>query len=107
MNITFEQFIERKRREYGDKFDPSDLAQSFVPYFNSGDRIKVDFLGRDEESKPVYGHTVLTGVVGVTTGYKPVFLLMRTTRSLGSSLVLTPQDRIIAVKGSHGYKAVR
>lgn len=74
----YEDFIERKKREYGSKFDSSDLDKRFVKYFDSGQRIKVTFSYGESES----------GTVGITTGWKPVFLLMKTSRSHGSSTFL-------------------
>lgn len=93
MTTRYEQFIARKVREYGDKFDTSDLAPQFVRYFNSGERVRVDF-----------GYAQLTGTIGVTTGWRPAFLLMRTSRSHGSSDLLSKDDRIIAVKEGRAYR---
>lgn len=84
---SFQSYIESKRREYGDKFDASDLARQFVPYFESGQRVKVD-LGNDE---------ILTGTIGVTTGWRPCFLLMRTSRSIGSTWTLGKDDKVVEV----------
>jgi|BioPla2DNA2_1021312.scaffolds.fasta_scaffold50315_4 uncharacterized protein YydD (DUF2326 family) len=95
MKITtkYDQYIERKRREYGEKFNPSDLAKQFIPYFNDGKRIKVETCGM-----------TITGTVGVTTGWKPAFLLMRTSRSIGSPCVLSENDKITAVKYGKKYQ---
>ncbi len=41
--MQFNDYIERKQREYGKSFDPSDLNKSFIPAFNSGERVTVDF----------------------------------------------------------------
>jgi len=81
---SFQEFLERKRCEYGSKFDSSDLAPEFIPFYESQQRIKVDF-----------GDIVLTGTVGVTTGWKPIFLLMRTSRSVGSIYTLSSSDHIL------------
>ena len=81
----YEEYILRKKQEYGKKFSTAHLAKKFIPYYNSGERIKV---------KSHYGE-VKSGTVGVTTGWKPVFLLMLTSRSLGSSHLLTNKDKII------------
>ena len=92
----YEQYIERKRLEYGEKFDPSDLAKQFIPYFNAGTRIKVETCGM-----------TITGTVGATTGWKPAFLLMRTSRSIGSPWVLSENDKITAVKYGKKYQERR
>jgi len=74
----YENHIAMKKLEYGNKFSAIDLDKRFIKYFNSGQRIKVTFSYGESES----------GTVGVTTGWKPVFLLIKTTRSLGSSTFL-------------------
>ena len=89
---NYSELLNRKRREYGEKFDPSDLAEQFRPYFGTGQRIKVNF-----------GHEVVTGTVGVTTGWKPGFLLMRRIDSIGSSYLLSKSDKIEAVKVGNKY----
>ncbi len=97
MNMNrYQMFLARKDAEYGIEFDDSNLASKFVPYFNSGKRIKV--LTSD-------GRT-LYGTVGVTTGWKPVFLLMRNSNRVGSSDLLSDSDRIVAVQGTYTKKYV-
>lgn len=80
----YKEFIERKKKEYLSKFDDSDLDPRFIPFYENGERIKIESDGRQ-----------ITGTVGVTTGWKPVFLLMRTSRSLGSSEILNKDTKII------------
>ena len=92
----YEDFLWRKRREFGDHFDPSALAPAFVAYFNSGQRVKVAFAALGE----------MTGRVGVTTGWRPCFLLMRTSRSHGSPWLIGKLDRVVAVKQGRTYKEV-
>jgi hypothetical protein len=84
----FYSYIVRKEREYGEKFDPSDLvaARQFAPYYGNGIRIKVEVSGEK-----------LTGTVGVTTGWKPVFLLMEKKVDSGSSIVLDSKVKLLAV----------
>ena len=65
MYNDFNEFLKRKESEYPDSFDPSDLHSKFVPYYESGQRIEI---------KTDYGFQ--RGYVGITTGWKPVFLLM-------------------------------
>lgn len=87
---SFSEYLERKRREFGSQFDPSDLDRRFVRYFESGERISVDFWsGGPGWTQIVRGH------VSVTSGWKPSFMLMRTRRSMGSELLLGPRDRIV------------
>jgi hypothetical protein len=82
----YQQWLTRKQREHGSKWDPSDLAPQFIQYFHSDVRIKVDGpMG------------VRTGTIGVTTGWRPVFLLMHRSSAHGSTDTLGRQDRIIEI----------
>lgn len=84
---SYSELIARKKAEYGSKFDDSDLDKQYIRFFESGQRITVDF-----------GYEVKRGTVGVTTGWKPVFLLMLTKRSIGSSHTLPPgRTKILGV----------
>ena len=89
----YEELITRKRAQYGDKFDPSELAPQFVEAFNRGQSCRVAvpaFSG--EPGKKSWGH------IGVTTGWRPVFLLMRSSRCYGSSYVLKSDTPIIGCR---------
>lgn len=101
----FKDYLARKRNSYGSKFDPSDLAPDFVKYFESGDRVKVEWTWSNGQH-PVHVE-VLSGTIGITTGWKPVFLLMRTKRSIGSPYTIHAKDcRVIAVKKCNKYVEV-
>lgn len=91
----FDDYVRRARAAHGDKLNLAGLPAKFVPYFGTGDRIKI---------LTSYGET-MTGTVGVTTGWIPKFLLMRRSNAHGSSILLEETDRIIAVKheGSRNY----
>ena len=82
---TYKSFLDRKREEYGSKFDTGNLASKFVPYYENQHRIEV---------KMSCG-TIKRGRIGVTTGWRPSFLLMLTVRSIGSSWALANNDQII------------
>lgn len=92
MPERFSDYCQRKVRQLGDHFDPSGLDSRFIPFFESGERIKVETVG-----------LTLTGTVSVTTGHRPSFLLMRTRRSIGSPWLLGSRDRILAVKRGRSY----
>jgi hypothetical protein len=97
---TFLAFCGRQSRRYereGIAFSDTLLAPQFIPYFNSQQRIRVKFQ---------YG-LVLTGRVGVTSGWVPVFLLMRTSRSIGSEWTLSASDVILAVHDGRTYCSTR
>jgi len=89
---NYQETIKQCKAEHGDKFNASGLSKQFIPYYESGERIKVKSCSE-----------VLTGTIGKTTGWKPCFLLMRTSRSTGSSWTLSDKDQIIAVKQGRKY----
>ena len=89
---SFNEYLERKRAEFGDKFDPSELDERFIPAWRSGERIKVKM-----------GDGYYFGTVGVTTGWRPVFLLMHSTRCMGSSFTLRNTSELVAVKRGRHY----
>jgi hypothetical protein len=91
----YDEFVVRKITEYGTRFDPSELAPEFIRWFNSGDRIKV----KNDEY-------VRTGTVGVTTGWRPAFLLMHRSSDHGSGDVLGPNDQVTAVRYGRQYRDV-
>ncbi len=74
---NYEDFMIRKIHEYGSKFDSSNLNLDFMKYYENNKRIKVKIDGK-----------IVNGFVGVTTGWRPVFILMRTKRSIGSSYII-------------------
>jgi hypothetical protein len=84
------QYVARRKAEHGDKFDASDLYPNFIWHFNAGRnrRVKVAFAdGR-----------VKWGTIGVTTGWKPCFLLLHNRYSRGSSETIGSGDQVIDYK---------
>jgi len=98
----YDRWLEEKYRKMSN-FDPSDLAPQFIPYFHSEVRLKVS------TSYPGGETFVRFGTLGVTTGHKPVFLLVPRRTSTGSSDILRKDDVILAVKqpGSRHYMEVK
>lgn len=90
----FEAYCKRQRDKWGDKFIPPSDAR-FIRYFNSGERIRVRTCGLD-----------LTGTVSASGGWAPVFLLMRTQRSIGSMWTLGEREEVLAVKLGRRYVEV-
>jgi hypothetical protein len=80
---NYQELIDRKRREHGEKFDTSDLNPDFIPYYENGARITVDF-----------GYEKKRGTIGVTTGWKPCFLLLLRKNSSGSSYTIGKNDKV-------------
>ncbi len=83
----YQEYLVRKNIEFGDKFNDKKLSSKFIPYYENEQRIEVKFH---------YGETK-RGTVGVTTGWQPVFLLMLTKRSAGSSYTLNNKDKITKI----------
>lgn len=83
----YQDYLARKKREYGAQFSASELSAQFVPYYNTGARIEVDF-GEGE---------VKRGTIGITSGWRPCFLLMLTRRSIGSVYTLSNAHKIVKV----------
>lgn len=81
---NFNDYLNRKKQEYGEKFDPSNLNKDFIQYYENQEKITVDF-----------GYEKKRGRIGITTGWKPCFLLMLTVRSIGSSYTIGKTDKII------------
>ena len=92
---NFTDLVNRRTAQYGDKFDVSDLDKRFIAYYQNGQRIKVETCGM-----------VMTGTVGVTTGWKPAFLLMRTSRYMGSSWILGTESKLLSVQASYKGKYI-
>ena len=82
--VQWEQWLTRKRVEHGDKFVPPTNAELLAPYLHTGQRVEV-----------VMHDTVQRGFIGITTGWKPIFILLRTKRSTGSWMTLGGNVRIV------------
>ena len=95
----FKEYFERKKssKEYGSSFDPTNLSAKFRKYYGTETRIKVLIDGQ-----------VVCGMVGVTTGWKPSFILLPTKRSQGSTVILSTKNTVIGIKlpGQSKYKKV-
>ena len=90
MRKSINAYTEKKLAEYGDKFDPSDLNPEFFRYYDSNERIEVEFT---------YGDTkeIRRGRIGVTTGWKPCFLLMARVNCISSSATIGKNARVLRV----------
>lgn len=93
----------RGRKLYGDKYDPSVLDNadpSIRDAYNSGARVRVAGISDTNET---YSRT---GTIGCTTGWRPAFLVMHRSNSLGSWDVIQPNDYVVAVQRGRAYVAV-
>ncbi len=93
-NVYMERLIVRGKEKHGEQFDASDLEPKFARYWYSKERLRI---------KDNWEGSILTGTVGMTTGWKPSFILLRTTRSMGSSILLNKDCEILGVQ-QKGYK---
>lgn len=88
--------VARGRRQYGEKFDTSDLDaahRSIRDAYESGARVRV-YNAR--------GFT-RTGRVSTTTGWRPSFLLMHRSNAVGSSDLLGSDDYVVATWDGRKY----
>lgn len=97
-----EELVAIKRAQIGEKFDSSDLQPEFARYYFSKERIKVKLWSKVSGSEECQFEFV-TGMVGITTGWKPSFMLLRSSRSISSSILLNDDCLIVAVQ-QKGYK---
>lgn len=88
MKRSFKEFLQRKENEYKN-FNDSDLNRDFIHAFESGKRVEVCFVGSDGQI-----YETKRGTLGITTGWKPCFLLMLTKRSISSSYTIGKKDFI-------------
>jgi hypothetical protein len=78
---------------HGERFDASELVSAFARFHGTGQRIRV-----------VNGDFIRTGRVGMTTGWRPAFLLMHRSSDHGSWDVLGPRDVITHVQYGRTYE---
>lgn len=83
---NYQEYLERKQSEYGKKFNSSNLNKDFIRYYENQERIEVDF-----------GYEVKRGRIGITTGWKPSFLLMLTKGSIGSSHLINNKCKVLKI----------
>jgi len=84
---SFQDYLKRKQREYGKKFNTDKLAKQFIPYYESGERLKIKFASGDTKQ----------GTIEITTGWNPFFILVLTKDSISSPWLLGKTDKILSV----------
>jgi len=95
--MNFNDYVNRKKTEYGDKFSLVNINQNFIKYYENRKRILVKFT---------YWNNVCeykTGIIGVTTGWSPIFLLMSKSNSMSSGDTIGSNASIEAVKIGNTY----
>lgn len=99
---NFQEYLSRATRAHGDRFDDEALMSADKrarDYFN-GPRVLVETIYRDGSSYRRAGR------VSATTGWRPALLLMHRASDSGSSDVLGPLDRVIAIQHGGKYYAI-
>lgn len=91
-NPEFNSYVKRSMARWSE-FDIRDLAPQFAEHFRTSQRIKV---------RSPDGHE-RTGYVGVTTGWRPVFILLSRKNERGSCDVLREHDEITAIHDGRAY----
>ena len=90
----YQESLVRGRKEWGEKFETSDLDEcdsALATYFQ-GPRVRVVTTYANGETE------TRTGRISRTTGWRPAFLLMHRSSDHGSSDILSPRDKVIAVQ---------
>jgi hypothetical protein len=75
--------------------DTSELDPRFTEYHRTGQRVEVTY--DDGEVERFY--------VGISTGWRPIYLKIKTTRSFGGDAIgRYERDRIVSIRGLAKYR---
>lgn len=88
MSTHYEDMVERFTKRHGDKFSEENLDQRFRPFYDSQQRIQVQYIGSEQKHY---------GTVGITSGWKPMFILMNNARARSSSVTLDSNVHLTGV----------
>lgn len=84
---NYEDYLKNAIEKHGEQFDSSKLSKKFIKYFENEQRIEVKRPYKDESN--------LRGYVGITTGWRPSFILLLKSNSTGSSELLDERYEIV------------
>ena len=76
----------------GHEYDFSELDERFTKYYNSGQRVEVEWLDGFEDYSGYGGRTngkKARFTVGKSTGWKPIYLQIYSKRSTGGQAILS------------------
>lgn len=98
-------FLRTGRIRHGNDFDPSAIlrAEAFLPYFGTGQRVRVTTVYGEGEDAETFTRT---GLVSATTGHRPALLLVHRSNAHGSWDLLSHTDRLVAVQRGRRYVEV-
>lgn len=76
----------------GHEYDFTELDERFTPFYNSGQRVEVEWLDGFEDYSGYGARTdgkKARFTVGKSTGWKPVYLQIYSKRSIGGQAILS------------------
>ena len=93
----------RRNIEQDSRFTTVDLPHKFIRFWEKGHNVRIKI-----EREGAYRYSEC-GYVAISTGWEPVFVLCRSIKSKGSSVVLRDEDNIVGIRdwNSKGYKVYR
>ena len=86
------QFTKKEFHSSGNKMDYSEIDERFIPYYESGERVEVEWK---EGMEDFGGYGARTEgrkarfYVGISTGWRPVFLQIYRKDSMGGQHILS------------------
>lgn len=100
----FRKMVRKKVEMIGPSYSTVNLPLKFVKFWEKGPNVRLKV-----EQGTNFIHTEM-GYVAMSTGWVPVFLLVRSTKAKGSSVILSDDDRIVGIRDwqkGGGYKKYR
>jgi hypothetical protein len=92
MSRSFAEYLTLASKKHYPKWDSSGLASQFIKHFESGQRIEVD--------DPIFG--AKRGYVGVTTGWRPSFLLLSRVNCISSHILISDETKFLkTIRGKY------
>jgi hypothetical protein len=85
-DLEYSQWLQVKRDRDGDRFVPPPGADVLAKYCHEDVRVEIEDRGY-----------ITRGFVGITTGWAPAFILLRTRRSKSSWVILGADTKVLKV----------
>ena len=103
LQATLTRLATEHGAKWSDEYGADLLGSSLREHYESGRRVRVVTVYGTGPDREEY---VRTGVVGLTTGWRPAFLLMHRTSDHGSSDLLRSSDVVSHVQQGRAYVPV-
>jgi hypothetical protein len=94
---TLQTILADVRRQHGDKADVSRIATHLLPYYRTGQRVRVVTTYNNGETFE------RTGTISRTAGWQPALMLMHRSNASGSWDLLGADDKVVAVQRGRTY----